>query len=165
MTDPLTTVPGNDAIISGDGRYRYVLKRRWGRGAECGWIMLNPSTADAAKDDPTIRRIVDFSRRWGFGAAKVVNLFGLRATNPAELAQADDPVGPANDDYVEGVLRLLGTVVVAWGAHPMAVARANEVVLPWLRHRGVLECLGMNQDGSPKHPLYVPKAARLIVWR
>ena len=58
------------------------------------WIMLNPSSATAAEVDPTINRILRFSKRWGHGAAEVVNLFALRATDPNVLKRHFDPVGP-----------------------------------------------------------------------
>jgi len=82
------------AIVSDDGLYRYRLWRRW--DAECPtmvWIMLNPSTADAEVDDPTIRRCIGFARREHCGGIEVVNLYALRATNPAAHPT---PEGPEN---------------------------------------------------------------------
>jgi len=59
-------------IISPCGKYRYLLERKWGIGLPCvTWIMLNPSTADAEKDDPTIRRCIGFSKAWGYGSLRL----------------------------------------------------------------------------------------------
>ncbi|PKN80874.1 MAG: hypothetical protein CVU47_08520, partial [Chloroflexi bacterium HGW-Chloroflexi-9] len=92
----MTAVVGR-ASFSRDGRYRYSLVRRWGDGPRVAWVMLNPSTADATRDDPTLRRVIAISRRAGFGALEVVNLWALRSAHPADLARAADPVGPRAD--------------------------------------------------------------------
>ena len=73
------------ADISSDGLYRWTLRRRWGDGDDVVWVMLNPSTADANKDDPTLRRIIQFSDGWGYGGLLVVNLLPFRSSNPAEV--------------------------------------------------------------------------------
>lgn len=88
------------AGISECGTYRYWLCREWSPGLDSlVWLMLNPSTADATQDDPTIRRCMGFARRWGYGGITVVNLYAYRATNPRDLLTAADPVGPENDRY------------------------------------------------------------------
>jgi hypothetical protein len=105
-----------DAVLSDDGRYRYRLSRRWTEGPTLHWVMLNPSTADADKDDPTIRRCVGFATHNGFGSISVCNLFALRATNPRELIPAcSAAVGPANDKFIQEIPSG-STVVAAWGA-------------------------------------------------
>lgn len=90
----------SDAVISDDGLYRYLLERHWDdTTSSCTFVMLNPSTADALVDDPTIRRCVGFAKSFGCGSLRVVNLYAYRATKPAELWTVDDPVGPANGSY------------------------------------------------------------------
>lgn len=86
--------PGRAAVLSPCGRYRYELTRRWAPGPLVGWVMLNPSRADAHTDDPTVRRCVGFAHRWGYGGLIIRNLYALRATDPAALADHLDPVGP-----------------------------------------------------------------------
>lgn len=118
--------------------------------------MLNPSTADATLDDPTIRRCIGFARSWGFSRLLVANLFPLRATDPAELLAAEDPTGGA--DGVE-VLRLVAAcerVVAAWGNSPIPTrfAGRREDVMAALAG-GPVYCLGRTKDGQPRHPLYV----------
>jgi hypothetical protein len=159
------------AAISNCGKYRYLLTREWQppllmASYQCSmlFIMLNPSTADAEVDDPTIRRCMGFARREGCYGIRVVNLFAFRATNPAELLTAEDPVGALNNSYIEFHAFCGGSsspIVVAWGKHPAALPRLKH--LPMLRGRELL-CLGTNKDGSPKHPLYVPGNAPLVPW-
>lgn len=168
MTDELSLfdeVPGMEleirsAIITEDEVYRYELIRRWGKGHLLDWVMLNPSTADADQDDPTIRRCIGFARDWGFDGIRVCNLFGYRSTDPDKLTDPRiDPIGQGNRDYLK---REAGPVTVcAWGAHPVVLARSDINVLA---ERSALMCLGYNRDGSPKHPLYVPKSAGLRPW-
>ncbi|MGH3977119.1 MAG: DUF1643 domain-containing protein, partial [Pseudonocardiaceae bacterium] len=115
-------IPTSDAVLSGCGRYRYQLTRTWDPGQQrATFIMLNPSTADAADDDPTIRRCTSYARSWGLGGLMVVNLYAYRATDPADLWKVDDPVGPDNDDHLRAVLAAAtdvgAPVVAAWGAN------------------------------------------------
>jgi len=149
----------SDATISDCGLYRYSLSRRWGPGRlVAAFVMLNPSTADASKDDPTIRRCVGFARSWGYDGIEVVNLFALRSPNPEDLIDSMeagvDPVGPENDRIIDFVAGRSAKLIAAWGAHPFAKTRAQK----FLDIRGVgsiVECLGVTKDGSPRHPLYV----------
>jgi hypothetical protein len=147
------------AHISACGTYRYTLHRPapYPKLAPILWIMLNPSTADASNDDPTIRRCLSFSRSWGYGRVEICNLFALRSTNPRELYKHADPVGPENDDEIRrAVDRSLGVVVVAWGKHGKLRNRDEQVMNLMRAWRGVVpDCLGENEDRTPKHPLYL----------
>lgn len=164
----------SSAVISPDGRYRYQLRRRVGPSARpCAFVMLNPSTADATEDDPTIRRCMAFAARWGCGELIVVNLFAVRATKPAEMLKADDPVGPDNMEHIKkvadyvarGILaedrrgpfrHLAGPVVCAWGNHGPYMGQ-DETVLGWLEAEGVTPmALKVTKAGEPCHPLYLP---------
>lgn len=148
-------------------RYRYRLKRSFDgnvldrpKNPIC-FAMLNPSTADALTNDPTVARCVNFAKKWGYSDLLVVNLFALRSTDPAALLQAEDPVGPDNDD----VFRLLGKgipVVAAWGSHKAARERIARVVE--LLDRPLL-CLRVSQkSGAPWHPLYLPGDLTPVSW-
>lgn len=153
------------ADISDCGRYRYQLTRRWGDGPLLEFIMLNPSKADAHIDDPTIRRCIAFAKRWGYGGIVVRNLYAWRATDPAELVNLDDPVGPRNRAAL--ARGDADCTIAAWGAHPAATGWWNGYPYGWQKtviKRRHLYCLGTNANGSPKHPLYVPSSRTPIRW-
>lgn len=163
-TNP-TSEPRSSAIISECGRYRYRLTREVDplEPRRVLWMMLNPSTADATNDDPTIRRLKGFSTRWGCGAFTVVNLYALRSPSPQDLWKVSDPVGPDNDAWIAGECAKVDTVVAAWGAHGKS-DRVSRVLSLIRRCRDVM-CLGMTQAGAPKHPLYLPNETELVEYR
>lgn len=148
--------PPSWATISADEVYRYLLGRHWAEGPHVVFVMLNPSTADAMKDDPTIRRCRGFARRWRFGSFQVVNLFAFRATDPRELRAAEDAVGPENDQCIERVLKTADAVVCAWGSKPIVKHRAP-AVLKLIRDAGhTPQRIGPpTKSGEPRHPLYL----------
>jgi hypothetical protein len=150
----------SDAVLSPCRLYRYTLTRVWEPAlpVTC-WVMLNPSTADAGTDDPTIRRCVNFSHGWGHGGIVVVNLYALRATDPRELLKVADPVGPENDQAIEDACAGNFTVV-AWGAKAKRdrVKRVKGLLFDTALDVG---CLGLTKEGHPRHPLYVPAAQAL----
>lgn len=158
---------GRHATISDCGAFRYTLSRWWGRAPGLLFVMLNPSTADASIDDPTIRRCATFAFAHGFGALTVVNLFAYRATDPRDLQRAGWPVGPDADEWIEREAKVAADVCVAWGAigdKGPAVDRV-QVVMPMLRRAGhVPKCLRMTRSGHPQHPLYLPSTSRLIPY-
>jgi len=143
-----------------EGPYRYWLWRHWGGGGRVCFVMLNPSTADAEDDDPTIRRCIGFAQAVGAGALEVVNLFAFRATDWRELERAADPVGPENDAHIENAARAASMVICAWGARPFAKARARKVFKLLLALHVQPLCLRHTLDGSPHHPLRLPACLR-----
>jgi hypothetical protein len=144
--------------------YRYTLGRTWDTTLPTvTFLMLNPSTADARRDDATIRRCLGFARSWQAGGLLVVNLYALRATNPAELLTHPDAVGPDNDAVLAAHLPTTsGPLVLAWGAHRAAAARADHVHR-LLRQHGVRpRCLGTTGGGHPRHPLRLLATTQLL---
>lgn len=159
------------AIVSKDGAYRYKLERTWDPELPTAvWVMLNPSIADANTDDPTIRKCVGFSRMWGLGGITVVNLYAARATDPGELADFEDPVGFFNDGHIAKVVQAAtGPIIAAWGSHarkaPRFWARVNKVInMPELETRQ-LDCVGVNRDRTPSHPLMLAYSSPRLPWR
>jgi len=163
-----TLVGQSRAQFSSCASYRYVLARRWMSGPQVLWVMLNPSTADMAHNDPTVHRCQQFAAAWRYGGLIVCNLFGLRATSPAALAEAQDPVGPDNDCAIAREADRSACngdlVVCAWGASGPKTGR-GEAVLALLQQAGVsLYALGWTRKGEPAHPLYWPATARPESW-
>lgn len=143
-----------DACFDSTGFYRYALTREWDSGAaEVVFVMLNPSAADAERDDPTIRRCIQLARAWGYGRLRVVNLFAFRTADPRVLRRIEDPVGPENDGYLAEAANGGHVAVLAWGNAGEIGGRDRAV-----RHlfRGA-HCLGITKQGQPRHPLYVPR--------
>lgn len=124
--------------------------------------MLNPSTADAVRDDPTIRRCIAFARAWGYERLTVTNLFAFRTPSPRVLRREQDPVGPENDGYLTRAATEADRTVCAWGVHGALRNREAEV-LSLLQQRR-LEHLGLTRAGHPRHPLYVAGATRLLPY-
>ena len=151
------TVFFGSAVIQGN--YRYSLVRHWGEGARLISCMLNPSTADANKNDPTLLRNIHFAKLWGFKSLEVINLFAWRSPKPKALLEAKDPIGPMNDQMIYTVLSRGDAYLVAWGNSPsrQLESRINKVekrILEVAKTRGVpVFCLGRTMNGSPKHPL------------
>jgi hypothetical protein len=153
------------AVISADGRYRYRLERVFPAGyGTVTFVMLNPSTADAEKDDPTIRRCKGFATRWGYSRLIVVNLFALRSTDPKALrgSTLDDA---ENRRHVLDAVTESREVIAAWGVPPVpASVQIGDVQYACWSVGRDLRCLGKTQDGSPRHPLYVRADKAREVW-
>lgn len=169
--DALFDVPAAGGVLAGAqistcGTYRYTLDRVWNASLPTAvFIMLNPSTADASIDDPTIRRCINFAKREGCGGLTVVNLYALRATDPAELHTHPAPVGSKNSMWTCAVLcNDPGLVLVAWGAHPLAPVRAGYAAHAIAAHGLTPMCLGTTKSGAPRHPLYVHADQPLQAW-
>lgn len=158
-----------DAVVTPDRLYRYRLDRRWASGPRICWVMLNPSTADANKDDMTLRLVRGYSQRWGFGALIVVNLFALRATNPDELLKhsVEYDMGPQNMAYVEDAMTEAERVMAAWGTLPRSLSRMVVGRITAMAYdRGItLHALGITKDGSPRHPRFVKADVHPMIWR
>jgi hypothetical protein len=159
------------AHLSDCGTYRYQLKRFWGNpyhGALLPFVMLNPSTADAEIDDPTIRRCMGFARREGAAGIVVANLFAYRSTSPSALKECSDPFGPGNRQNLEEVARFAfvgkSPVVCAWGAGG-SIHGGDRSGIEILQQAGArLVCLGKTKDGHPRHPLYVRTDQPLVAF-
>lgn len=167
VTDRHEHTAGVDrAAFSPDGAYRYALFRRWGSGPTVCWIMLNPSTADAFKDDNTSRRVAHFTKHAGdYGGFVIVNLYALRSTDPAKLWTHEDPIGPLGDYFLRSQASNFTMAIAAWGAHGSRYGRGDQVAKSLTGPNVGLYCLGTTANGQPKHPLYVPGSTRLVPYQ
>ena len=145
------------ACFDSSGAYRYRLWRAWEPALPIvTFVMLNPSSADAERDDPTIRRCIGFARGWGFGRLNVVNLCAYRALTPKELLAAEDPFGPDNGSHLQTAVANADLVVAAWGNH------GRKLTSPTFARP--LHHLGLTKLGQPRHPLYVRGETRPVAW-
>lgn len=160
------------ALMSPCRRYRYTLRRWFGVQpsllAEPGrpgiqtvcFVMLNPSTADANQDDPTIRKCIGFAKRLGFGGLVVVNLYALRETDPKRMLAVSERsrVGEENDTHIGFEAQKANAVIAAWGKPPATRLQAAQVKLRAEHVRNLiaptqLYALATTADGHPRHPL------------
>lgn len=149
------------AVMSACGLYRYRLWRDLVEGAgTCLFVLLNPSTADSEKDDPTVIRCVGFARSWGFSRVALVNLFAFRSPHPDALRTAVDPIGPENDAHVLDALRTAHRVVAAWGTHGEYRGRGDAVRAMIARFQPL--SFGLTANGQPRHPLYLPASSPVL---
>jgi len=166
MTDLLST---GSAVISPCGLYRPRLDRVLsGSGPVAAIYGVNPSTADAEKNDQTIRKDMGFGARLGWSRIIKGNLCSFRATDVRELRTATDPIGPENDRYLEEIMREADVNVAAWGPSaklPMQLrGRWREVVAIAERVGKPLYCWGIAKDGQPRHPLMLAYDTPLVKW-
>jgi hypothetical protein len=148
----------NVAAISGAGSYRYRLVRIWNSAEPLlGWVILNPSTPDGRRDDPTVQRCMALSRAWGYGGVVIRNLYGLVSADSATLWRHRDPVGPRTDSELASCWQQ-DLTVLAWGtaADP---DRARQVAgmlrRAGMKHGRSLAVLGWTAR-QPCLPLDVP---------
>ncbi|MDH7971771.1 DUF1643 domain-containing protein [Sphingomonas sp. AR_OL41] len=169
------------AVLGGPGNcYRYELRRVWDDSLPMLVVcMLNPSNADAERDDPTILALIWFARLWGHGGLLIVNLFAFRASRPTTLvamhAKGGAVHGAGNGKHIESALAYAaengGKVLAAWGnggsldgMDDWFVSRARSA------HRLDVLCLGTTKLQMPKHPMArgkhrIPRDQQPIIWR
>ena len=156
---------GLGAVFSPCGSYRYLLWRLPNaRASLLSMGMLNPSTADERADDPTIIRCRRVAARAGHANLLVWNLFAYRATAPADLKRAAEPIGPDNDAAIALALTLSRRTVLAWGNHASHLARGAQV-LAGLPADMPVAALGLTKQGQPRHPLYLATTVHPRRWR
>ncbi len=156
----------SQAIYSRCETYRYSLTRIWSaEGPKITFVMLNPSTADELRNDPTIERCERRSRAMGYGAMRIVNLFAYRATQPAVLKAASDPVGPQNNAVLQEAANWADMVLCAWGVHGAHMDQAENVGRELRQAGHDLYHLGLTKAGHPRHPLYISYTVEPMPWR
>lgn len=159
---------GKTAIISDCGLYRYRLERQTEGAGTTMIVMVNPSTADASLDDPTIRKLIGFGNRNQWGRLIVGNLFAYRATDVRALGAAADPVGPENNAHLWRMCCAADRIICAWG--PVSKQPRIWQGLRWRKFAVIagarpLYCIGAPAKcGHPKHPLMLPYDSPIIPW-
>jgi len=146
------------AIFSDDRQCRFVLWRHINPiGREVVFIMLNPSSAGAYRDDPTVKKCMKYAWKWGYGRLKVLNVYPHISTDPRLLNR---DLGRAQNLFYFDQLRQTNLlkdadkIVCAWGKH--AKKADTDEVLRRIRSHPSICALYKNLDGSPSHPLYLP---------
>lgn len=153
------------ATFDKSGKYRYLLWREWDPSQpSCVFVMLNPSTADATKNDPTIRRAMSFAAQFGFGRFEAVNLFAYRATDSSTLLTVRNPIGRDNDEFILESIQRTDACFVAWGNLGTLRDRSRSV-MEMIPGDTIIQCLGLNKSGEPKHPLYLSNRTRPRPYR
>lgn len=149
----------SDADLSDDELHRFKLWRTWDQKKKTVlFVMLNPSTANATEDDPTIRKCIRFAQAWGYGGIQVGNLFSIRTANPAVLHRAAVTKRlerPRNDRALEEMAKEADLILAAWGNHGARYPERIQEVLQLLRP---LHALRVTKLGQPSHPLYLPNS-------
>lgn len=145
----------------GEFLYRYSLSHKWNGAPDkkLVFLMLNPSTADAFKTDPTVAACMVWAQMWEFGELEVVNIFSYRATDPKLMKKAEDPIGPLNNAFIKDAVASASLVVAAWGAHGNHLGRGREVAGKLLKD-AKLTCFTTVKGGHPKHPLYIKRKTK-----
>lgn len=152
------------ATFDASERHRYTLIRSWGQNPDTLVIVgLNPSTADAMRDDPTIRRCVDFADQIGFGALLMLNAYAWRETDPARMFRERDLFDTDNDRVLLRELAEVPWAVCAWGGD-LPAARTEEVLRLFREVGCEPRVFGLTKNGAPRHPLYQPRTARPVPW-
>lgn len=159
-------------VLSPDRQYRYVLERVWDSyntdgGALC-FVGLNPSTADETIDDATIRVCRNYAESWGYCRMLMVNLFAFRATKPADMRRAADPIGPENNAWLAKASDASVEVICAWGRHGSFKDRDREVLKILCKdrlYRDSVKCLTLTGGGFPHHPLYLSRDTRPFTYQ
>ncbi len=151
------------AVFSDCGLYRYVLWRRWDDALPyANFICLNPSQADAERDDHTSVRCVDYTLRWkGYGATCITNAYAFATSDPKKMKRASDPVGPDNDRWLQEIAAAAGLRVAAWGTHATFMER-DKAVRQLITQP--LHYLTLTRDGHPHHPLRLSAALTPSLW-
>lgn len=146
------------ASISDDGKYRWMLIRRWDYNKPTlTWIMLNPSLADGEYDTPTIERVIRISKILGYGGCIVVNLYSWRSPKASELRRHSQTklIGPMGNSVLNRVGHLCRKqkhhVMVAWGSQALS-SRVSFVIQKYFYDLEFM-CLGKGKSGHPLHPL------------
>lgn len=153
----------SNAVFSECRRYRYILWRGWAPHLpRIMFIGLNPSTANEHKDDPTIRNVKKLATNWGYGGVYMCNLYAYVTPHPEELMECDDPIAN-NDVWLRETAAKCSSICFAWGNFRYAQMNDRAAIVAAMFEHAV--CCGVNQNGTPSHPLYIPADAQQMKYK
>lgn len=153
--------------------HRYYLSRLWDdKVSKIMFIGLNPSTADELEDDQTVRRLVSFSKSWGFGGFYLTNLYSFIATEPRDMIEyyegktkvMENRLHKKNMESVLRYGRVCSMTVFCWGASNEG-SRQEDHAAKFIRTFKDAYCFGRTQGGHPKHPLFLASHTQLQKFR
>tara|TARA_B100000989_G_C19527056_1_gene467499 strand:+ start:3005 stop:3484 length:480 start_codon:yes stop_codon:yes gene_type:complete len=146
------------AEFSNDKKHRYKLSRHWNLNKpQVLYVMLNPSIGNEIIDDPTIRRLLSFTRKFDYGGFFVGNLFTYISTDP-KLLDISGGLTIKNLKVLTDLASKADRVIYAWGNSIEEPKELKEFINDPL-------CFGKNLNGTPKHPLYLASNSRLTEFR
>ena len=156
------------AVFSPDRRYRYKLTTVWDESRPVlAGLFCNPSIADERREDNTDRLFRARARKLGYGGVCMINMFAFVSTDPTQLWEERDPVGPDNDRHIIDVCKTHADIFCGWGIHGNHNGRANRIIAmirKYVDQRNSFYCLKLTKDGQPTHPLYVRNSTPLTLW-
>jgi hypothetical protein len=145
------------AMFSEDRKHRYALWRIWDDAKPLLMVIgLNPSQGDETRLDQTLHKVRNFAQHWGYGGFYMMNLFSYVSTDPNQLVTCKD--NTYNDSWLCTVSKSCRDVVFAWGRFDQAKQRCQEVIKMFPD----AYAFRLNKDGSPQHPLLIPRTTKLI---
>jgi len=152
------------AILSKSGKYRYQLWRIWNPDKPlCLFIGLNPSTADSFDDDPTVKRLIYFAKKYGYGGFYIGNLYALRTSKPSVLFKSKKKIGKYNDEHLLEMYIKTKHIIIMWGSKK-GIEKRVEAFFHMFKSTFLFYCFGHCKDGNPTHPLFLPKNTKLIKY-
>lgn len=155
------------AIFDVTRKYRYTLKRVWDESkGKVVYIMLNPSFADDDEDDPTTKRCINFTKKFGYGSLEIVNLFAYITSNPDNLKHLNkqEAIGKENENHIIPALNNADKIIAAWGENSTIHGRHMEI--EELIAGYDIDSLGPPcKNGQPRHPLYLSSAIELVPYK
>lgn len=148
------------AIFSLDKKYRYLLSRKWSNDGVCTFILLNPSTADAFKLDPTVTRAYKFAKRLGYGELVILNVFAIRGSNPKIILSDENPIGELNNKYIKNYIKKSDIIILGWGNYGKYYNRSEYILNLLKMHKNNVFVIDINKNGEPKHILYTKNSSK-----
>ena len=147
------------ALLSLDKTNRFFLERTWNESKKrVLYILLNPSMADSKIDDPTTKKLISFTKKWGYGGFSLCNLYSFRTSCPKVLYKSLEKSNKKNKEYLKTHIYKSHKIIYGWGA--------TEKEPKWLiKLVKTPYCFGKNQNQTPKHPLYLKNDTKLIEFR